>query len=232
MSEENVEACERRFETLQRGDIDAVPARTGSRRRGGTQPFVEVARRQAYQGREGVRNGSEDFDETWDDRGWSSRKSVEHGDRRRRSGRISARGNASGVEVEMPLRMVWTSGTAERRSVCSSSTTTKPSKPPGCRSRRCRRRTWSSCVGRWKPLIGATGAPGSRSAMRTSKWCLPATGRSLECAAPRPPSTGTSKPSTSPAVPDHRHRVHRRRGRQSLAAVPNGRERQGKRRKG
>ena len=30
----------------------------------------------------------------------------------------------------------------------------RPSKPPGCRSRRCRRRTWRSCGGSPKPFSG------------------------------------------------------------------------------
>ena len=42
--------------------------------------------------------------------------------------------------------------TASSRTSPSTWTSTTPSKPPGCRSRRCRRRTWTSCVAGYEAL--------------------------------------------------------------------------------
>ena len=62
-----------------------------------------------------------------------------------------------GIEPPGPTRSgwLWRSVTASSRSSPSTLTSTTPSKPPGCRSRRCRRRTWTSCVGATRPSTGA-----------------------------------------------------------------------------
>src|SRR3954452_1707722 len=48
----------------------------------------------------------------------------------------------------------------------------RPSKPPGFRSRRCRRRTWILPAKQGKPWIDATGLPGSRFITRTTRSWL------------------------------------------------------------
>ena len=68
----------------------------------------------------------------------------------------SGRGKMSGAEASWELWLLWTlQGGQDRPRSGVRDQGTKPSKPPGFRSRRCRRRTWRSCGGLLDSFAGA-----------------------------------------------------------------------------
>ena len=82
-----------------------------------------------------------------------------------------ARGAGSGIELDVDMWAVWTvddDGLVTRIESSSSIRKPKPSKPPGCRSRRCRRRTWSSCARSTRRGSAATSARPSGRTPRSS----------------------------------------------------------------
>src|SRR4029453_3037067 len=70
------------------------------------------------------------------------------------------RGRGSGIEVDTRrTRLPLCSGTERSYGGSSIRRRQKPSKPPGCRSRRCRVRTSRSCAPSTRRSTGATGMP-------------------------------------------------------------------------
>ena len=61
--------------------------------------------------------------------------------------RISGRAKLSGVETDLTYAELSRSETGRSRGAANTGHETRPSKPPGCRSRRCRRRTSRSSAG-------------------------------------------------------------------------------------
>src|SRR6478672_7845902 len=127
MSQENVEIFRRSDEAFNAGDIDAWleefidpeiewhSALPGLLTQGGT----------VYRGHEGVREMLREIAEVLDEMTAEYSEIHEVGDRVVAIGQIHTRGAASGVATDGPIAIPM-----------------KLSKPPGCRSRRCRRRTW------------------------------------------------------------------------------------------
>jgi hypothetical protein len=89
------------------------------------------------------------------------------------------RGRSSGVDVEFDFWLVVTvRGRRILRVQCSGlPTAPKPSKPPGCGSRRCRRRTWRQ----FEPATTtSTGSESHRGMLSIPTWCLMSGIRSVQ----------------------------------------------------
>ena len=86
-------------------------------------------------------------DEAWEDLSWDVEEFRDGGDWVLALGRIRGRGRGSGAAIDASVGM-GRCASARGRSSSFRPTPTgpRPSKPWGCRSRRCRRRTWRSCA--------------------------------------------------------------------------------------
>ena len=137
MSEENVEIMRRIYEALARGDFDASIEMTHPEVVF-TRPGVEAPLRGAAALRAWL-----EPDALVDQR-WEPKEFRVNGDKVLVSQYIRARGAESGVELDVDTWAVWTlddDGLVTRIEVFLNHEGAPPSKPPGCRSRRCRRRT-------------------------------------------------------------------------------------------
>jgi hypothetical protein len=141
-----------------------------------------------YHGYEGIRTLYADLDEAFDDWRWTIRGVVDGGDRLAVRGDFVGYGRSSGAETALN-----NGGTAVKLSARGSGVWQewfaeqdgwkRPSKPSGCRSRRCRRRTWSLCAEALRPTRGAIST--RHSLAWIPRWCT---------SQPRKrPSTGTTR---------------------------------------
>ena len=134
-----------------------------------------------YRGREGVIQAFREWVEPFSEYYVEPLDFIEVGDRVVVPNRQWGIGSASGIPVEGEFTWSLKSGITRSRGSMSTTLSTKPSKPPGCRSRRCRRKTWRSCVGDLKRGRPAT-RPGFSPCL-TRTW-LPADSR--RCRTPGP----------------------------------------------
>ena len=165
MSEENVEVVRGAVEAFEHdgleGSLRHVPPRnrvvhhrcmdrgghlSGTR---GRAPLLRPARRRVR--RSSLRGGGAD-----------RRRPARHRGRARQRSRQDERCHRSRGRCTPSVRC----GTAWSGASTTTRTRPKPSKPPGLRSRRCRRRTWRSCDGRLTPSTGATSRRSTRFGLR------------------------------------------------------------------
>jgi hypothetical protein len=130
-----------------------------------------------YKGYEGIRRFWGDFFSAWDEFHAEPKQFLDADPQVVVVLRMRGRMHELEVDEVWSQLMTFRNG----RSFCSrpSRAQTVPSKPPGCRGRRCRGRTWRGFANRCTPLIGVTGLPGSRSVTGTWKSSRAATGRKL-----------------------------------------------------
>jgi uncharacterized protein len=107
MSQENVEAFKRAIDAYNRRDIDAVLEEIDPEVEwlGAVQTLVE-GKAKVYRGHVGVRQWVRDIDETLADIRLEFFEIRDLGDRLVASGRLRARGKASGAETESPFACV------------------------------------------------------------------------------------------------------------------------------
>ncbi len=107
MSQENVEAFKRAIDAYNRRDIDAVLKEIDPEVEwlGAVQTLVE-GKAKVYRGHAGVRQWVRDIDETLADIRLEFFEIRDLGDRLVASGRLRARGKASGAETESPFACV------------------------------------------------------------------------------------------------------------------------------
>ena len=107
MSQENVEAFKRAIDAYNRRDIDAVLEEIDPEVEwlGAVQTLVE-GKAKVYRGHAGVRQWVRDIDETLADIRLEFFEIRDLGDRLVASGRLRARGKASGAETESPFACV------------------------------------------------------------------------------------------------------------------------------
>ena len=101
----------------------------------------------SYHGRQDSLAYVERWLESWDEYRILPEEFIEAGDQVVVIYRAVGRGKSSGIELDSRLGHIWTilDGSAVRIEMSAAPPT--PSKPPGCRSRRCRRKTWRSRSG-------------------------------------------------------------------------------------
>ena len=142
MSEENVGIVRRFIGAFNRGGVEAaLPFLDPEIEWNTTGIFVEPG---TYRGHEGVVRYLGDVAAEFEDVHTEPEQLIDAGEQVVVPVRISGRGRQSGAAVDLTRRwwfcygMAWSfiSATTRRRP--------EPSKPPGCRSRRCRRKTWKS----------------------------------------------------------------------------------------
>src|SRR5687768_3590697 len=112
---------------------------------------------QTYEGTAGVESFLDNWVSAWDD--WELEVDALHdaGDKVVVLVRQRGRSKAAGTPVEMsPSRRSGRCATASRRAWTCTPTATRPSKPPGCRSRRCRKRTSRPSSAESRPTTAAT----------------------------------------------------------------------------
>ena len=108
MSTENAQIVRRLLEAFNDRDLDAMLA--------GIHPDAELQslraqlEGKAYRGHEGVRQMLADFDEDWTFVRMDATDFREAGDQVVMLGRLHARGRASGVDLDVPIGVVWTLG--------------------------------------------------------------------------------------------------------------------------
>jgi uncharacterized protein len=101
----NVEVVERLIKAFEEGDINAALAELD--------PEVELVPIRAqlegasYRGHDGYRRVIADFAEDWDNLRLQPERIHESGDRVVVSGRMVARGKASGIELDIPLGLLY-----------------------------------------------------------------------------------------------------------------------------
>ena len=141
MSEENVKIVRAAFDALNAADMDAL--------RELYDPDVVVRTVKnwpepgPYVGREAAVRFHEQLGDTWDDHTVVPISDfIDAGDRV--AVRYIWRGAGHGPEMNMEVTLVFTM--RKGKIVLQEFFWRRPSKPPGCRSRRCRRRTWSWCA--------------------------------------------------------------------------------------
>ena len=105
-------------------------------------------------GHEGVREFFRDFSEHFDELHWESGHPRPAATESSLSAPSERGAEGAALEVETPLGACdrYENGNVTRVSELPVSRA-RPSKPPGCRSRRCRRRTWRDCGAATKHLI-------------------------------------------------------------------------------
>jgi ketosteroid isomerase-like protein len=142
MSQENVEIVRRSFEAIGRWDIDGLlelydphvqflPL-TGTRVESG-----------GYRGHAGVRAYFEEVANVWDELHPYGDDFRTVGDNVVVLGGCMVRGRGSGAEADTPMAWSCPCARARSRAIVATEPEKTPSKPPGCRSRRCRGRTSS-----------------------------------------------------------------------------------------
>jgi ketosteroid isomerase-like protein len=139
MSQENVEVVQRAFayELYGRGDRAEAEAIFD--------PHVvmnPVEEGPSY-GLDAIRDNFEHWKDAWDTLEVTVEELIDAGDRVLLTAHHLGRGRASGVEVDTRLYSVYTLRDGKVvRARTSTRRVSRPSKLPGFRSRRCRRRTW------------------------------------------------------------------------------------------
>jgi ketosteroid isomerase-like protein len=132
------------FDAWNRGDHDAV-LRVWDEG-AAFYPLRAQLERRAYRGRDGLRRFFVELAEEWEEVRFEIDEIRDTGGQIVGLGRFQARGKGSGVEIDVPLGMVGMVRDRRSSTRASSRTRPKPSEPPGCRSRRCRRSTSRSCA--------------------------------------------------------------------------------------
>ena len=170
MSEENVEVVRRGYAAFNRGDLDAMVADFA--------PTFEYVASGAVPGPGGVYRGPEGLREFM---GWFfgefSNARAEINELTEAGDRVLVGTTARGRGSRAASSLAGTSGTSGpcgRARSCAgrdSPTETRPSKPPACRSRQCRRRTWTGCVRHRPPSNAVTRTPGALWFIPTSRSC-------------------------------------------------------------
>src|ERR687898_409896 len=120
----------------------------------------------ATQGHDAVRASLVRWKSEWDDYELLPEEFEHMGDRVVAAVRVRGRGRGSGVQVDARFYEVYTLRKARSSAWISSRSGQKPSKPSGCGSRRCRRRTSSWLT---RPIVRSTGA----TSLRCSHWSTP-----------------------------------------------------------
>jgi ketosteroid isomerase-like protein len=144
MSQENVEQFKRGLEASNRRDIEALLDTLDP----GVQwspafPALLGGEARVYWGHDGVCEMFRAFRDALDEIHAEYSEIRDLGDRVVGIGRIRTRGKASGAATEAPFACISDSRTASRFEFGPIAIRRTPSKPPGFRGRRCRRRTWS-----------------------------------------------------------------------------------------
>jgi ketosteroid isomerase-like protein len=106
MSTENAQIVRRLLEAFNDRDLDAMLA--GIHSDAELQSLRAQLEGKAYRGHEGVRQMLADFDEDWTFVRMEATDFREAGDRVVMLGRLHARGRASGVDLDVPIGVVWT----------------------------------------------------------------------------------------------------------------------------
>ena len=141
MSEENVEVVLQQAEALNRRDVEAFVALVSPDVEWEDSMFWSEPGR-IHRGRAEVREWLNRVLEPWESFHIEVEEITEVADDRVfAAGVLTGRGKTSGVETQVHgWSVLWiANGKITRRQIFLDGT--KPSKPPGCRSRRCRRRT-------------------------------------------------------------------------------------------
>ena len=139
MSQENVEIVRRVFEAVGRHDTEAVLSAYDPNVEvdfsGG--PLASLMGDTVYRGYDGlrkmVRDRYVDFERVEDD----CQELIDAGQRVISLVITRGRGRSSGIDSEIRQYGCGRSGTTRSSALIGSTATQKPSKPPGCRSRRC-----------------------------------------------------------------------------------------------
>jgi ketosteroid isomerase-like protein len=172
MSEENVELVRQGLEAFVVGDLERAMSIV--------HPDVVAVRApplpdpQTYHGIEGVLQMYADWTTDFGEFEMAAGEFIDAGDRVVAEVFQRGRGQASGAVVGGRFWFVFTIADRKPSAMTSSTTSTKPSKPPGLRSRRCRGRPWS-----W---FGTTSSPttprtsSTSSAKRLTTWPRPRAG--------------------------------------------------------
>jgi ketosteroid isomerase-like protein len=132
MSQENVEVVRELWDAYSRGDFDHVLALSD--------PYVVMVSLEEGPlcGADAVRENYERWQEAWEEPETAVEEVIGTGDQVVVMARFQGRGRSSGVTVEQRLYEVYTLATARSFVSTGSANESMPSKPPGCRSRRCR----------------------------------------------------------------------------------------------
>ena len=141
MSQENLEIVRRVFDAFKRGDLEAVVqlvAPDGEWYQGGHPCGSEISRAEGVRWSHARTRGSRLRPASISGSRW--RKGASSAWNHARAGGTSER-----HRDRCHRRRLDADGKVVKRSSASSDPEPKPSKPPGSRSRRCRRRTWRSC---------------------------------------------------------------------------------------
>ena len=142
MSQENVEAFKRGVDADNRRDLEAMLEDFDPEVEWHSALLMSLGgEATVYRGHEGIRKLYRDLDEVLDKFHWEYAEIRDLGDRVVGIGRFRTRGKGAEPRPSRPSAPWSTSRTARRFGFGPTSTRRKPSKPPGCRSRRCRRRT-------------------------------------------------------------------------------------------
>ena len=149
MSQENVEIVRRRYRRVQRAATSTRCIETLRPRRRVVDASERVLDAGTYRGpRRHASGSSSELDDVWEDfrlelAASSSTRATRSSSLVSARTREGAAASRSSCRVRASTRFA--SGKVDRHRACTA-ITPKPSKPPGCRSRRCRRRTWRSCA--------------------------------------------------------------------------------------
>ena len=145
MSQENVEAFKRGLEAGNRGDVEALLEELDPEVEWHSALHALMGGEQTvFRGHDGVREMLRDLNEAFGEIHIEISEIRDLGEGLVAIGRTRARGKESGAETETPLAFVTEVKNGKTISIRASSIPRRPSKPPGSRSRRCRRRTRSS----------------------------------------------------------------------------------------
>ena len=179
MSQENVEAFKRGLEAGNRGDVEGLLEVLDPDVEWHTALHALLAGdATVYRGHAGVREMLRDMYEAFDE---IQIEVPEIRDLGIDSSRSAAPARVAGKAAPRPSRPSpgWSSSrTARRPRFRPIWIPRKPSKPPGFRSRRCRRRTWRSCVAALRYGTRGTWTPSVSCATRASSGGVRKVGRS------------------------------------------------------
>jgi ketosteroid isomerase-like protein len=142
MSQENVEAFKRGAAAYNRGDIDTMLEELDPEIE--WHPALQVllgGEATVYRGHQGVRDFIRDTGEAFTELQAEQSEFRDLGEQVVAIGHFGGRGRESGVRMKLRWSGWSSSKTGRRSGRANTSFPPRPSKPPGCRSRRCRRRT-------------------------------------------------------------------------------------------
>jgi ketosteroid isomerase-like protein len=104
MSQENVEIARRAFESWNRGDIEAWVEAWDEEAE--FEPMRAQLEGDAYRGHEGLRRFVAEMSEEWDEVRFEVDEIRDGGEHLVAIGRVKARGQASGLDLDVPLALV------------------------------------------------------------------------------------------------------------------------------